>query len=191
LYQLFGKLYAPFQLPADSPTLFKISVGDTTGKQPNLPSKHTALQLKCSSCTIDFNYTQFNLFVYRCLLVALVFSAASTLYAQPTGYLIRAGKFFDSEKGAFKRNMVILVHGVLVDTVKEEKDITDDDRHHYPNVIDLSAYTVMPGLIDSHTHMPLGQATKHVLIGYVEKGMSIAAALQTATVNAVRISMSY
>jgi len=35
-------------------------------------------------------------------------------------------------------------------------------------------------------HMPMGEATKHDLIGYVEKGMTIAAALLTATTHAVR-----
>ena len=75
------------------------------------------------------------------------------VFAQSTKYLIKAGKFFDSEKGVFTTNMVILVNGREVDTVKPEKELSKEDLNSYPEVIDLAAYTVMPGLMDSHTHL--------------------------------------
>lgn len=92
---------------------------------------------------------------YRLFIMALfVTCSAWSLSAQSTAkYLIKAGKFFDSEKGVFTSKMVIFVNGRGVDTVKPEKELTKEDLNSYPQVIDLSAYTVMPGLMDSHTHL--------------------------------------
>jgi len=89
------------------------------------------------------------------LFIMLLFATCSVyhLAAQPTKYLIKAGKFFDSEKGVFTTHMAILVKDGLVDTVKLEKDLTREDMNSYPQVIDLSAYTVTPGLMDCHTHL--------------------------------------
>ena len=83
-------------------------------------------------------------------MLVLASGSVSNVNAQ---YLIKAGKFFDSEKGEFKTGMVILVNGPIVDTVKPERDLTNGDCRSYPNVIDLSAYAIMPGLMDSHTHL--------------------------------------
>lgn len=69
------------------------------------------------------------------------------------GYLIRAGKLFDSESGLFRTDMVILVKGMWVDEIKPAMALTNEDRDRYTHVVDLTAYTVMPGLIDSHTHL--------------------------------------
>lgn len=92
-------------------------------------------------------------YIKRYSLILLVTCSVFNVFAQSTKYLIKAGKFFDSEKGVFTTGMAILVNGRGIDTVKSEKDLTKDDLNSYPQVIDLSAYTVMPGLMDSHTHL--------------------------------------
>jgi len=69
------------------------------------------------------------------------------------GFLIRAGKLFDSESGQFKKNQVILVRGNKIDTVKPQSAVTSQEQKDYATVIDLSNYAVTPGLIDAHTHL--------------------------------------
>lgn len=81
-------------------------------------------------------------------LLSLMVSTAQ----QKQQYLIKAGKLFDSETAAFKTGMVILVTGNMIDTVKAEKDLTATEKKNY-TLLDLSKSTVLPGLIDCHTHL--------------------------------------
>jgi imidazolonepropionase-like amidohydrolase len=86
----------------------------------------------------------------------LILSAAAGLNAlAPTrkeeaskSTIIKAGRLFDSEKGIFLDNQYITVlknRVVSVDaSIKNPKDEA---------IIDLGKYTVLPGLIDCHTHL--------------------------------------
>lgn len=67
-------------------------------------------------------------------------------------YLIRTGKLFDSETGEFKKGMVILVKDEKIDGVRTEAELTEAEKAGR-EVVDLSAYAVLPGLIDCHTHL--------------------------------------
>ena len=61
---------------------------------------------------------------------------------------IKAGKFFDSENGKILSNYIIKVERNRI--VEVGRDITIPTNSE---IIDLSGYTVMPGLIDGHTHL--------------------------------------
>jgi len=61
---------------------------------------------------------------------------------------IKAGKFFDSENGKILSNYIIKVERNRI--VEVGKDISIPTNSE---IIDLSDYTVIPGLIDGHTHL--------------------------------------
>ena len=62
--------------------------------------------------------------------------------------LIKAGKLFDPDAGKILSNREILINGNVIMAVGEKVDLPQGTK-----VIDLSAYTVMPGLIESHMHL--------------------------------------
>ena len=88
----------------------------------------------------------------RCAAVALasalVLSCASARADGVTA--IRCGQLLNPADGSVVRNAVIVVSGERIEQIGANAKVPDGAR-----VIDLSAYTVLPGLIDSHTHILL------------------------------------
>lgn len=85
--------------------------------------------------------------------IAAIFSFASVLYAQapPQAVLaVRAGKMFDSKAGQMLTRQVVLIQGDRILDVGPEAQVTVPAG---AEVIDLSQATVLPGLIDGHTHI--------------------------------------
>jgi imidazolonepropionase-like amidohydrolase len=73
---------------------------------------------------------------------------AKFLVAPAQVVAIRAGRLFDSRTGAIANSQIILIRGDRVADVGASIAIPADAR-----VIDLSAATVMPGMIDAHVHV--------------------------------------
>jgi imidazolonepropionase-like amidohydrolase len=79
--------------------------------------------------------------------------AAASAAAAPTsspsaGIAIRAGKFIDVLAGRTLSNQIILIRGDKIVAVSADVAIPEGTQ-----VIDLSGMTVLPGLIDCHTHL--------------------------------------
>jgi imidazolonepropionase-like amidohydrolase len=80
----------------------------------------------------------------------LLFS--SLLQGQSHKTLILTGKLFDSQTGEFLTGKAIIVDNNKIKAVIDEKEISEGAKRDY-EVIDLSNFAVLPGLIDAHTHL--------------------------------------
>jgi imidazolonepropionase-like amidohydrolase len=84
------------------------------------------------------------------ILFALLAFAGISYSQTPAQVAVRAGHLFDSKTGQMLANQVVLIQGERI------TDVGPGDQLKIPagvQVIDLSQATVMPGLIDAHTHM--------------------------------------
>ena len=64
--------------------------------------------------------------------------------------VIRAGRLFDSRTGQIRAKQVIVIEGEKITAVGPDGQVKAPAA---ARVIDLSSATVLPGLIDAHTHM--------------------------------------
>ena len=71
-------------------------------------------------------------------------------HADSTVTAIRAGHLIDTESGRMLGAQTIVVRDGLISEVGPAVDIPAGAR-----IVDLSAYTVLPGLIDAHTHLTI------------------------------------
>jgi imidazolonepropionase-like amidohydrolase len=92
--------------------------------------------------------------MYRKYLVGLIFVMLGMLTVSNAQTLpvtaVRAGHLFDSKSGQMLTNQVVVIAGERI------TDVGAADRIQIPSgaqVIDLSQATVLPGLIDAHTHV--------------------------------------
>jgi imidazolonepropionase-like amidohydrolase len=81
----------------------------------------------------------------KILFCCLIFT---NIFSQYKITVIKAGHFFDSEKGIFLDNQMIIIKNNLIDEVGANLKIPTNAK-----IIDLSKQTVLPGLIDCHTHI--------------------------------------
>ncbi len=82
-----------------------------------------------------------------CLALTSALSTAQAVDSNPLE-AIRAGKFIDVQAGRVLNDQIILIRGGKIEAVGGNLAIPDGAM-----VIDLSKMTVLPGLIDCHTHL--------------------------------------
>jgi imidazolonepropionase-like amidohydrolase len=86
-----------------------------------------------------------------CLLLVLLLAGVAAVQSQPsTITAIKVGKLVDPETGTVAANQVILIEGEKFKAVGPNLAIPAG-----ATVIDLSKLTVLPGLVDAHTHMAM------------------------------------
>ena len=82
------------------------------------------------------------------LLFTIIVIVVSTLSGSSQTTAIRAGRTIDPETGKIETNQVILVEGRDIKAVGTNLAIPSG-----ATVIDLSRYTVIPGMMDAHAHL--------------------------------------
>jgi imidazolonepropionase-like amidohydrolase len=118
------------------------------------------------------------------VLSAIAFVASSLAQAPtaPTIIVIRAGTLIDGKSDQPKHDQVIIVRGNRIESVS---DASSSKAPPGATVIDLSKATVLPGLIDSHTHIFL-QGEDPAQGGYdaniLKQGIALRAARATVSV---------
>src|ERR1043165_8484666 len=101
----------------------------------------------------------------RLLLPSLVLLVVSTIQMTPsaqtqspqskppdTVYLLKPAHIFDGESGQLHDNWVVLVRGNKIEAVGPANEVKAPAD---AKVIDLPGMTLMPGLIDAHSHILL------------------------------------
>jgi imidazolonepropionase-like amidohydrolase len=87
----------------------------------------------------------------KAIVVLVALTLAQSAVAQVT--VVRAGRLIDPDSGTVLTNQMILISDGKIQAVGREVALPADTK-----VIDLSDKTVLPGLIDCHTHVADGQS---------------------------------
>jgi len=82
----------------------------------------------------------------RKLAIVILFAAASASAQQVT--VIKAGTLIDGRSSEARRNQTIVIHGNRIESIGGDVAAPAGAK-----VIDLSNMTVLPGMIDAHTHI--------------------------------------
>jgi imidazolonepropionase-like amidohydrolase len=111
--------------------------------------RETRRAFAISPCLLVFLSLCFCASVAKCLAV----SANASMQEQPPGvYLIKPSSIFDGESPQLIEGMVVLVRGEKIETVGKIGEVKPPAE---AKIIELPGATLMPGLIEAHSHVLL------------------------------------
>lgn len=84
----------------------------------------------------------------RALLLGAILTLAIPCFAQSNVIAIRAGTVVDPDSGTAAKNQIIVVRDGKIAAIGDSVAVPSEAQ-----LLDLSLYTVLPGLIDAHTHL--------------------------------------
>ena len=116
----------------------------------------------------------------RVALALLAVLQVPTLGAQRT--LIRAGRLLDVKSGTFQTDVLIAVYDRRIGSVGTAVSPAVGDR-----LIDLSNYTVLPGLIDGHVHLAIGGQPRDNALADLRAGFTTVVDLGARTTRLLQI----
>jgi imidazolonepropionase-like amidohydrolase len=96
--------------------------------------------------------------------------------------IIRAGTLVDVRTGQTSRDATIVVNNGRIVSVGPAAALTDRD-----SVIDLSRYTVLPGLIDAHVHLGIGGTVRDNALADVRAGFTTVVDLGARTTRLLQL----
>src|SRR5215212_7706430 len=108
-------------------------------------------------------------------------AVAATGHAQ-TATMILAGRLLDPVTGAVSTNQRILIEGSRVVAVGSTSREPTGAR-----VVDLSRYTVLPGLIDAHVHLAIGGTVRDNALADLRAGFTTVVDLGARTHRLLRL----
>jgi imidazolonepropionase-like amidohydrolase len=92
------------------------------------------------------------LHIWFAVLISAAIAGIGTWAQAPTQVpltVIRAGTVIDGQSDTVRSNQLIFVRGERIEKIADASTTIPKDAR----IVDLSTYTVLPGLIDSHTHI--------------------------------------
>src|SRR4051812_32954207 len=107
------------------------------------------------------------LFILALVLPCITFAQQPNQPAQPQHVVIHAGHMLDVEAGKMLDNVTVVIDGDKITSVSSGSG-SQSDNQAGAHVINLPNATLLPGLIDAHTHL-----TYEPNFGYQELGISI------------------
>jgi len=85
-------------------------------------------------------------------LFIIIISSHTRLIGQKKNIYIKAGFLYESKSNTLLKNKLIQIQGTKIISIGEFESLPKNS-----DVIDLTKYTVLPGLIDAHTHVLFSQ----------------------------------
>ncbi|WP_292944520.1 amidohydrolase family protein [Olleya sp. UBA1516] len=85
-------------------------------------------------------------------LFIIIISSHTRLIGQQKNTYIKAGFLYESKSNKLLKNKLIQIQGTKIISIGEFESLPKNSK-----VIDLTKYTVLPGLIDAHTHVLFSQ----------------------------------